>query len=209
MSGGGGSDFGEESASGEARWDVRTAAHVDLTSLVVSNGSSVDPNSVNPYQPPSPGVGYVMDLGSRPTELVLADVGTRFVGATVDGLLYIPVVIPGFVIQAVLADGEDLAELALGSMLVGILGLAIVQWYMIAKSGQSIAKRLLGMRIVRLDGSPVNFVHGVVLRSWLIGFLSNIPMVGFIVALVDGLMIFGNDRRCLHDRIADTTVIKV
>lgn len=169
----------------------------------------VDPNSVNPYQPPSPGVGYVMDLGTRPNELVLADIGTRFVGAMIDGLLYIPVVIPGFVIQIALGDGEDLTGLALGSMLVGVLGLAIAQWYMIATSGQSIAKRWLSMRIVRLDGSSVNFVHGVVLRSWLMGFLTNIPMVGAIVALVDGLMIFGNERRCLHDRIADTTVIKV
>ncbi len=164
---------------------------------------------MNPYQPPSPGVAYVMDLGSRPNELVLADVGTRFVGAMIDGLLYIPVVIPGFLLQATLGDSGDLAPLALGSMLVGILGLAVVQWYMIATSGQSIAKRWLGMRIVRLDGSTVNFVHGVVLRSWVMGFLTNIPMLGAIVALVDGLMIFGNDRRCLHDRIADTTVIKV
>lgn len=169
----------------------------------------MDPNSVNPYQPPSPGVGYVMDLGTRPSELTLADVGTRFVGAMLDGLLYIPVVIPGFVLQVMLGDSGDFAPLALGSMFVGILGLAVVQWYMITTSGQSIAKRWLNMRIVRLDGSSVNFLHGVVLRSWVMGFLTNIPMLGAFVGLVDGLMIFGNDRRCLHDRIADTMVIKV
>lgn len=177
--------------------------------LVISNREIVEPNPVNPYQPPSPGVGYGMDLGPSPTGLRLADVWTRFVGAMMDGLLYIPVVIPGFLIQAVMGNGEDLTGLALGSMLMGILGLAIVQWYMIATSGQSIAKRLLRMRIVRLDGSQVNFVHGVLLRSWLMGLLTNIPLIGFMVALIDGLMIFGNDRRCLHDRIADTTVIKI
>jgi len=150
-----------------------------------------------------------MDLGARPNDFVLADVGTRFVGAMLDGLLYLPVVIPGLLIQYLTADGDgDLTALAIGSLVVGVLGVAIVQWYMIATSGQSIAKRLLGMRIVRSGGSPVNFLHGVVLRSWVIAFLSNVPGVGAIVGLVDAVMIFGEGRRCLHDRIADTIVIK-
>src|SRR5690606_1480713 len=116
-----------------------------------------------------------MDLGTRPSELTLADVGTRFAGAMLDGLLYISVVCPGFVLQVMLGDSGDFAPLALGSMFVGILGLAVVQWYMITTSSQSIAKRWLNMRIVRLDGSSVNFLHGVVLRSWVMGFLTNIP----------------------------------
>jgi uncharacterized RDD family membrane protein YckC len=149
-----------------------------------------------------------MDLGSAPTELNLADVGTRFIGFIVDTLLYIPVLIPAVILQVVIG-GEEATPLVLIAIAVGMLGLGIVQCYLIATRGQSIAKRLLGIRIVRTNGSPVNFMHGVVLRSWLIAFLTNIPLVGFIVALVDWAMIFGADRRCLHDRLADTTVVKV
>jgi hypothetical protein len=36
-----------------------------------------------------------------------------------------------------------------------------------------------------------------------------IPFVGNFVGLVDALMIFGEDHRCLHDRIAGTRVISV
>jgi len=174
---------------------------------VVSN-ASVEPNFVNPYQPPSPGVGYVMDLGAPPNAMNLADVGTRFIGAMIDGLLYLPVLIPG-VLVAGFESSEDLSPLSIALLVLGILGLGILQCYLIATSGQSIAKKILRIRIVRQDGSPVNFVHGVVLRSWLMAFLTNIPVFGAIIGLVDALMIFGNERRCLHDRIASTDVIKV
>jgi len=163
---------------------------------------------VNPYQPPSPGVGYVMDLGSPPNALNLADVGTRFAGAIIDGLLYLPALLPGVVVAG-FESSEELSPLAIASLLLGMLGLGVVQCYLIATSGQSIAKRILGIRIVRQDGSPVNFVHGVVLRSWLMAFLTNIPLFGAFIGLVDALMIFGHERRCLHDRIASTDVIKV
>lgn len=103
-------------------------------------------------------------------------------------------------------SNEDTASVGIALMVLGVLSLAIVQCYLIATSGQSIAKRILRMRIVRQDGSPAKFVHGVLLRSWLMTFLTQIiPFIG----LVDALLIFGNERRCLHDRIASTDVIKV
>lgn len=37
----------------------------------------------------------------------------------------------------------------------------------------------------------------------------NIPFLGAGICLVDQLMIFRKDRRCLHDLIGDTKVIRV
>ena len=34
-----------------------------------------------------------------------------------------------------------------------------------------------------------------------------VPFVGGLVSLVDALLIFRDDRRCLHDEIADTIVV--
>lgn len=165
---------------------------------------------VNPYQAPSPGVGHAMDLSAMQSNFALADVGTRFVGSLVDGLFYAAACIPGFVAVAIGSeDGGALMMAGYGLIAIGVFAVAAVQWYLIATSGQSIAKRMLRMRIVRTNGMPVNFVHGVLLRNWVIALLSNIPIVGGFIALVDALMIFGNERRCLHDKIADTTVVKV
>jgi uncharacterized RDD family membrane protein YckC len=52
------------------------------------------------------------------------------------------------------------------------------QWYLISTTGQSLGKRWLGVQIVRVDGSPSGLRHGVILRSWILGALGNVPGVG-------------------------------
>jgi uncharacterized RDD family membrane protein YckC len=39
--------------------------------------------------------------------------------------------------------------------------------------------------------------------------LSGIPYAGGLITLVDLLLIFGKERRCLHDLMADTIVVDV
>ena len=46
------------------------------------------------------------------------------------------------------------------------------------------------------------------LRNVVIWLLSMIPFLGVVVGLLDALFIFGESRQCLHDKIADTIVIK-
>jgi len=42
-----------------------------------------------------------------------------------------------------------------------------------------------------------------------IGYLANlVPVVGALFGLIDCLLIFRQSRRCLHDQIADTIVIR-
>ena len=84
--------------------------------------------------------------------------------------------------------------------------LASYQWYLVATTGQSLAKRWFGIKIVRLDGSLPGFVNGVLLRSWVLHALN---AVCNFVGLIDALMIFGEQSRCLHDLIAGTKVIKI
>ena len=90
--------------------------------------------------------------------------------------------------------------------------LNIYQWYLISTTGQSLAKKWFRIRIVKTDNTGVDFVSGVLLREWVLGFVAGaingvIPSAGSIVSLVDALMIFGSERRCLHDVIASTKVV--
>jgi uncharacterized RDD family membrane protein YckC len=50
-----------------------------------------------------------------------------------------------------------------------LVGLFAYQAYLGAWYGQSIGKRLLGARVVRRDGKPLDFVRGVLLRTWIFG----------------------------------------
>ena len=85
------------------------------------------------------------------------------------------------------------------------LALVVVQLVMLSKHGQTIGKRLLGTRIVLKDTlENGGFVVNVLKRGLLNGLLNFIP--GYF--LVDCLIIFREDRRCVHDMIAGTIVIQ-
>lgn len=173
-------------------------------------------SNFNPYAPPTADVDQGRQLGHH-DQYVLAERGTRLGAVLIDGLLAVAAALPagavlGFTTYAGKStlnrsEGEVMFYGLLALMGLMVLGFMIYQWYLIATTGQSLAKRWMGIKIVRLDGSPVGFVHGVILRSWVLGALSNIPVLGAIVGIVNPLMIFGEERRCLHDHIAGTRVI--
>ena len=71
-------------------------------------------------------------------------------------------------------------------------------------NGQSIGKKLLGIKVVRTDGSPASLGRLIWLRNVVNGLIGIIPLYG----IIDALFIFGESRQCLHDKIADTIVIK-
>jgi uncharacterized RDD family membrane protein YckC len=175
------------------------------------------PSGENPYAPPTSDVNAgvlppTSDL--RPAERV-----TRLVSQIVDGLLFLVVLVPGLIagFQTGAFHGNSSTALfrafvsgPLGVVsLVAWLGLLGFQAYLVATSGQSIAKKLFKIRIVKIDGSPVNFVSGVLLRNWLMMVLQQIPVVNLILPLLDALFIFREDRRCIHDLIAGTKVIQL
>ncbi|MFS8069935.1 MAG: RDD family protein [Byssovorax sp.] len=74
-------------------------------------------------------------------------------------------------------------------------------------TGQTLAKRWMGIKVVKMDGSPCGFVHGVLLREFILSGLSLIPYIGTMIGLADAVMIFGDQRRCMHDHIAGTKVV--
>lgn len=175
------------------------------------------PDTENPYAPPTSDV----NAGKLPAAEagMLAERGTRFVSQLVDGLLYMVVLIPAFIAgfqSGAFSEGGNSAIFKafvagpLGIVsLVGWLGLIAYQAYLVATSGQSIAKKLFKIQIVKVDGSPVSFVSGVLVRNWLMMVLQQIPVVNMILPLLDALFIFRQDRRCIHDLIAGTKVIQL
>jgi uncharacterized RDD family membrane protein YckC len=139
----------------------------------------------------------------------LADRGRRLGGAVIDGALYAGAMIPGAVLAfaGLGVDADDVESTALAAMLGPVLVLYAGQMYLVTTTGQTLAKRWLSMRIVRTDGRPVDFVHGVVLRSWVLGVLSFIPGLGNMISLADAVCIFGQRQQCVHDLIAETKVV--
>jgi uncharacterized RDD family membrane protein YckC len=84
--------------------------------------------------------------------------------------------------------------------------LALQSWFLY-RSGQTLGKMALGLRIVRTDGSRAALPRLLFLRQGLSMALGLVPFLGRLYGLVDSLFIFGAPRRCLHDYIADTMVV--
>lgn len=161
------------------------------------------------------------------TTIRLADRGTRLLSVILDSLIAFVCMAPGLFllgtsfVQAMVLAGRgqepDFSEVDTGRLLVGmsLLGLAviallIVQIVMISTRGQTIAKRILKIRIVRhRTGELPGFVHGFLLRAFLPGLIGMVPMIGGLFSIVDACFIFREDHRCIHDLMADTVVVKV
>ncbi|WP_180022015.1 RDD family protein [Acinetobacter sp. YH16044] len=81
-----------------------------------------------------------------------------------------------------------------------------IQAYLIAKSGQSIGKKITKIKIVDAETSqPVNLMRGFTLRSVLFIFLNFLSMP--LSVIIDSVFIFGKKRQTLHDKLAKTKVI--
>lgn len=174
----------------------------------------LNPEAVNPYAAPadpSPAGGQA-PLQSAD----LAALSQRLSAYLLDMLLYLAAAIPGGALGGFLgssfsrtADPDD-GVAAFAAALAGLSFLAFFgyQSSLIARSGQSLGKRWTHIRIVLENGEAPGFWKGVVLRSLLFGLLRVIPGVGHVTGMVDTLMIFRADRRCLHDRVAGTRVVQ-
>jgi uncharacterized RDD family membrane protein YckC len=166
----------------------------------------------NPYAPPR---AAVLDIPDPHASTAPADRGTRLGAVFLDGIIfglmvYLPVVIASIVggVTARRAVGEgNVGAIMVGSFAVALVGFGIWCWLTIKyvnRNGQSIAKKLLAIKVVRADGSPVALGRIFWLRNIVNGVISIIPLYG----LIDALFIFGESRQCLHDKIADTIVVK-
>src|SRR5258708_4351755 len=131
---------------------------------------SVDPSSnFNPYSPPTAdtdGATWPENTGGESDFKMTADRGSRLGAAIIDTLLYLATLIPAGVIAYLFA--RDLSPIGIGALMLilGILPLAIYQWYLLATTGQTLAKKWLRIRVVKMDGSPVDFMSAVFLRAW-------------------------------------------
>ena len=98
-------------------------------------------------------------------------------------------------------------------MLAGLIGFGLVigvfvyNCILLSRNGQTIGKRTLNIKIVRSNGEAVTLSRVIFLRWLPVALMGAIPIIGRFIGLADSLVIFGNEKRCIHDYIADTIVI--
>ena len=159
----------------------------------------------NPYEAPA----AVADVAESDG---LATRGARLGAILIDGLIAVLIAVPLLFGTGVLAKVQagEISPTAylLGSSIVGFVLFAVIQGYPLAKSAQTWGKRAVGIRIVRMDGSQPS-LSALLLRRFLpMQVAQAVPLLGNLLVIVDALFIFRADRRCVHDLIADTKVVR-
>ncbi len=93
------------------------------------------------------------------------------------------------------------------AMLVYVIAMLAVQAYFLAKSGQSLGKKITNIKIVDAEtGENVKLPRIFLLRSVIFVFLNLIFMP--FVTIIDHVFAFSKNRQTLHDKLAKTKVIK-
>lgn len=159
----------------------------------------------NPFAPPVAEVADVVAEG-RPD---LATRWSRLGAALADIVLQIGALaaIQALTPLTVFSSDDSVGNLVV-VQLVSLLAFLALHGWMLVRHGQTLGKRLLGIRIVRPDGRRVAAGRLIGLR-YVLGFVvGSLPGIGPLFGLIDALLIFRADRRCLHDVIADTIVVR-
>ena len=191
--------------------------------------STPDAGSQNPYAPPTAVVQDIVDPDSRRR---LASRGSRVGAISLDGLIGAIVMIP--LLSNLMSNISSGASASLLQMFsgrgLGLTAVFVVVWsvvtiILVARNGQTLGKLAVGIKVVRTDGSKASLgrifwlrnvvnviprmIGGAMTTSGMTGIVVVMAsLLGNLYTLADSLLIFGEERRCLHDRIADTMVVK-
>lgn len=163
-------------------------------------------NSENPFRAPSAVVADVSETG----ELELAGRGHRFGASMIDAVVASLFFFPLGVALGTYHFGQTTrpsVSASIGMTLLGFLIFVITQSYFLKKSGQTIGKKIVGIRIVDLDENVPSLGTLLGRRYAPLYLAQGVPGIGWVLSMLDVLFIFRQDRRCVHDLIAKTKVV--
>jgi uncharacterized RDD family membrane protein YckC len=184
-----------------------------------------DTTAPNPFAPPR---AHVEDHTAVATEMVTATRLSRFLALLIDaapGFLFAIMflaLMPGLLTGKFDPSKMDVMSFGVMVLVCVVVSFGWVIWLitLLYRYGQTIGKKFLGIRVVRMDGGRVTFARFFFLRGAVLAIARAIVggialalhikygnFAGYLVTLVDALLIFGTASRCLHDLVADTRVV--
>jgi uncharacterized RDD family membrane protein YckC len=169
--------------------------------------SVLAPASTTPAITPPPVAPLTMTRAAIDPNL--AGRGARLGAVLLDLLIACVCLLPGVGVGLAGGDDNDTTKTIAGLLcILGFLVLAVIQIYLLTTRGQTIGKKIVGVKIVKYpDGSSPGFVHACLLRAIVPALISCVPFAGSLFSLIDICFIFSEERRCIHDLIAGTKVV--
>ena len=170
--------------------------------------------------PPPPGAGGPRPTLSGPQVLAgwWARVGAQLIDGVIVGIgaaiLVVAISAPfsiGFFANDTVGILSILLGLLIATVCVSIVALLYAPALMARTNGQTLGRKVTGIRVVRASGRPIDFgfamVREVLVKSLLFGVLSSITFG--LASLIDVLWpLWDEEHRALHDFVVDTRSIR-
>jgi len=160
----------------------------------------------NPYAPPTANL-----MKKKSDEFILASRGKRLLAAIIDSLISMIIMFPvmyftgGF---ATIMEGQQSPLFyTIKTGLFGLIVFIIINGRLLQRYGQTVGKKIVGIKIADLDGKLPTIKRHILPRYAFISVLAYIPAIGSFLSLIDCLFIFSKNKRCIHDHVAKTIVI--
>lgn len=132
------------------------------------------------------------DIPTSRYSFELAGIGTRFFALLADSILI------GILTGIAFIFGGFL----LGGLLGAVIGILYHGFFMTNSNGQTPGKSMLGIRVIKTDGSPITFVDATI--RYLGYYLNTFALyIGWFWAFID------SRNQGFHDKIANTYVVTV
>ena len=145
----------------------------------------------------------------------LASVGQRVVARIIDAIIMVPIfliLIGGTVAKSLSDDGDSVSTgAAFAGGLIGVAIGALYEVYMTSHGGQTVGKKVMKIKIVRLDDGQTPDLNTAVKR-WLPSAIGIIPKIGsplsFLLFIASLVLVFTDSRRqSVNDKFAKTVVV--
>ncbi len=162
-------------------------------------------NSNEVYAPPK------ADLAIDTQSSYLASRWSRLFASLLDSLTILVVTVPAMYFTGgfdqIIAGIEPSIVYNLSIAALAIFVFFVINAKFLIKDGQTLGKKVLGIRIVDLEGN-LPTMKGHLLKRYATYFLpGQVPIAGQLFSFVNVLFIFSKQKRCIHDLFAGTMVV--
>ena len=135
----------------------------------------------------------------------------RFVAAIIDTIILMLVTVPVVYFTGGFEGINEGYQPSTGYNLLmsffSVCAFVLLNGKLLTSKGQTIGKKLINIRICTLEGDVPSLKNHLLKRYAIFFIPGQIPYIGNLFSIVNILYIFGEEKRCLHDKVAGTKVV--
>jgi uncharacterized RDD family membrane protein YckC len=143
---------------------------------------------------------------------LLASRWSRLWASLLDSLIRVTFLSPAMYFTGGFSGLSEGVQRSIGyNLVIGLLGLGVfilINGKLLIANGQTIGKKLLGIRIVDLNGDLPELKKHLIKRYAVFFIPGQVPAIGQFFSIINILFIFGKQKRCVHDLAAGTKVVE-